>query len=591
MVYENYISVLYIDMETQNIRVEKREDLKKYLGGVGVATVLLKENMHKELDPLDPKQPIIIAIGALNGIYPVITKAVAMFISPLTGEMGESYAGGRLGMSMFNAGIDAMVITGKAKKPNYLSIVDYDVVFRDARLLWNREHAGDITGAVIRENESKSGSGSGKRTIIHIGKAGEHEVSYACVTVDRYRHFGRLGLGALFGSKNLKAISIQGKRILEIQDHNEYFKVNKELINKCTKTDLMKKYHDQGTAVNVEVLNGLHSLPTLNLQQSEFEFAEDISGEAFGKNALLRKLACAGCPVGCIHIGQFKRSFGDNDSFDFEPVAVPYDYELIFSLGSFLGLKDPIEIMNLIETVEDMGLDAMSTGVCLGWATEALEKGIISEEQTEVKLKFGSFKEYVTAIRNIATCKNQFYLDLARGVKHASKVYGGRDFAMQVAGNEMPGYHTGYGSVVGYAVGTRHSHLCNGGYSFDQGVTKLSPDEIVENIFKEEIERCMLNSLTICLFARKVYDRETIIKAFKAVKVDITNEELDEIAKRTYVNKLLLKKELGFDLSDIKLPKRFFETQTLNGVLNETVAEDMIRKIKAKNEALIKEYS
>ncbi|MCL2285635.1 MAG: aldehyde:ferredoxin oxidoreductase [Firmicutes bacterium] len=575
MIYQRTIRVLYIDMSTKKIRIVEREDLNRYMGGVGIASKLLEENMHTDLSPLDPSQPIVLAIGPLSTIYPVITKTVAMFISPLTGELGESYAGGRLALSMFSAGFDAIVINNKAEKPCYISISNNDVILRDARPMWGTEK--DNIGRIIRFEEQHGG----KRSIIRIGPAGENQISYANVTVDRYRHFGRLGLGALFGAKKLKAINIAGDREMNIENFPQYFKMYRKIYEVCDKSDVMKKYHDIGTPVNVLPLNAAGGLPTRNMQQSTFEYADKISGEVFSEERQVRKLACAGCPVGCIHIGQFRREF-DVTGHEYETINVGYDYELIFALGSNLGLNNPEHILELIEEVEIAGLDAMSAGVALGWATEALEKGIISEKHTLLPLKFGSYKEYLTAVRFIANMKNEFYKNLGKGVKHAAEIYGGKDYAMQIAGNEMPGYHTGYGSLVGAAVGARQSHLDNGGYSIDQEMKPLDIDNMVDRLLKEEVERCMLNSLVICLFARKVYDRQTIIDAFEAIGVQMTNEELDAVAKRTYATKLRIKKALGIDLTKIKLPKRFFETPAMQNLLKEDVAMEIIEKYKEK---------
>ena len=579
MIYQRTIRVLYIDMGTKKIRIVEREDLNRYMGGVGIASKLLEENMHADLSPLDPSQPIVLAIGPLSTIYPVITKVVAMFISPLTGELGESYAGGRLALSMFSAGFDAIVLNNKADKPCYISISNNDVVLRDARPMWGTEK--DNIGRIIRFEEQHGG----KRSIIRIGPAGENQVSYANVTVDRYRHFGRLGLGALFGAKKLKAINIAGDREMNIQNFPQYFKMYRKIYEICDKSDVMKKYHDIGTPVNVLPLNAAGGLPTRNMQQSTFEDADKISGEIFSEERQVRKLACAGCPVGCIHIGQFRREF-DVTGHEYETINVGYDYELIFALGSNLGLNNPEHILELIEEVEIAGLDAMSAGVALGWATEALENGIISEEHTLLPLKFSSYKEYLTAVRFIASMKNEFYRNLGKGVKHAAEIYGGKDYAMQISGNEMPGYHTGYGSLVGAAVGARQSHLDNGGYSIDQEMKPLDIDSMVDKLLKEEIERCMLNSLIICLFARKVYDRQTIIDAFEAIGVQMTNEELDAVARRTYATKLRIKKALGIDLAKIKLPKRFFETPAMQKILDEDVAKEIIMKFREKIDGL-----
>lgn len=571
--YNNYIKVLNIDLSTQKIRIDKREDLKAYLGGVGVGIKLLEENVRPELDPLDPAQPIIFAIGAASTVYPVITKVVALFRSPLTGELGESYAGGRLAMAILMSGYDAIVITGKAKHPCYLAITKSNVEIKDARACWGMK--ADI-GRLIREREP----GGGKRSIIRIGAAGENQVSYASVCVDTYRHFGRLGLGAVFGSKYLKAISIIGDNTLPIDNFKQYFKVYQEIYKRVTSTEIMSKYHDVGTPINVEPLNAGGGLPTKNLRQNVFEHGSDISGEAFAQHNLVRKMACTGCPVGCIHIGQFRRSF--DKGHEYEAISVGYDFELIYSLGSFLGVKTPDEILELIEAVEEAGLDAMSTGVVLGWATEALMKNLVTLEDTIVPLAFGDSRSYIEAIGYIAHLKNDFYRNLAKGADHASSVYGGKEFAMTFAKNEMSGYHTGYGTVVGSVVGARHSHLCNGGYSFDQSMKTFDADKLVNGIFEEEKERCMLNSLIICLFARKVYDRATIISALNAIGHTITNEDLTEISERIYRTKLRVKEMLGYDQTKIQLPKRFFQTPSMTGQLDEAVAYDLIDRYNKK---------
>lgn len=579
MLYENYIRVLYIDLDKESVRIENREDLKQYLGGVGVASKLLEENLLPEASALDPRQPVIFAIGALSTIFPVVTKTVAMFKSPLTGELGESYAGGRMALAMQAAGFDAIIITGSHKRATYLSINTNDIAFKDARAFSGI--SGNEIGRLIRANET----GAGKRSILRIGPAGENLVSFASVCVDTYRHFGRLGLGAVLGSKNLKAIAISGDRSIPIENHKEYIKAFKAIYNKSADTELMTKYHDLGTPVNVEPLNAAGALPTLNLQQNRFEGAGAISGEAFAENYLVKKVACTGCPVGCIHVGQYRFEF--DKGYEYESVSVGYDYELIYSLGSFIGIDKPMDILRLIDKVEEAGLDAMSTGVCLGWATEAFQKGLVSEDETLVPLSFGDTEHYLEAISHLAEPENEFYIILGNGVQKAAEKYGGQDFAMSIAGNEMPGYHTGYGSLIGAAVGARHSHLCNGGYSVDQSNSEFSKEKWVDALYQEELERCMLNSLTICLFARKVYDRETILMALKSIGWNITDEELTEISKRIYKMKLRIKESMGFDVENVKLPNRYFETESMNGVLDKDVAYEMIRMYNKKSKELM----
>ena len=185
MIYQNYIRVLYVDMENETSRIEDRQDLKCYIGGVGTGAKLLEENMRPELHPLAPEQPIVLANGALSTIFPVMTKTVAMFISPLTGELGESHAGARWAMGMTQAGYDAIVITGKAKRPTYLTINDKGVIFHDARALWG---TGVDTRLAIRKQWPEL---AGRSSILHIGEAGEN--AWGQGPSDGVRH----GIGSL----------------------------------------------------------------------------------------------------------------------------------------------------------------------------------------------------------------------------------------------------------------------------------------------------------------------------------------------------------------------------------------------------------
>ena len=574
MLYENVIKVLYIDLATGKSEIRRRTDLVKFLGGVGIASKLLEETMKPDLSPLAPEQPMVLAIGAISGIYPLITKTVAMFISPLTGELGESYAGGRLALALSMAGYDAVVIQGKASRPSYITVNGGTIEIKDARAIWGMD--SDTVGQFIRDHEK----GNGKRSIMRIGPAGEKMVKFASVCVDTYRHFGRLGLGAVMGSKKLKAIVVTGDKTTKIQNPKEYFRVYQSIFKSVTKTDLMSKYHDLGTSINVEAINDLGALPTKNLTENSFDGADQISGESFAKKNLVRKMACTGCPVGCIHIGQFRRAF--DEGYDYESVSVAYDYELIYALGTLLGICKTDDILHLIEAVEKTGLDAISTGVSLAWATESLIEGIVTEAETLLPLAFGDTNNYYQAIMYLANRENDFYRDLGEGTRSAAAKYGGKDFALQVAGNEIPGYHTGYGNLVGLTVGARHSHLCNAGYAVDQSIKTFDESKAVEALFHEELERCVLNSLVICLFSRKLYNRETVLNALKAAGYALNDDELTTIGKRIFATKLRIKEKLGFDPLQVKLPKRFFETRSMHGKLDSLIVERMIEQFVEK---------
>ena len=570
--------VLYIDLSRNESWVEEKQDLfQEWMGGTGAGIKLLREECPPGTDPLSPQAPIIFSIGPLNGIFPVATKAVATFKSPLNGELGESYAGGRLHLAMRFAGHEAIVIRGKAERPCYISINDAEVKIKDATSIWGID--AQTTGMILREREP----GVGRRSIIRIGPGGEKLIRYANVIVDTYRHFGRLGLGAVFGSKNLKAMAISGTEHAEIPDAKRYREVYNKLYQTAVQTDIMEKYHDLGTSVNINVLNWLKGLPTKNFQASSFSEAEKISGEIFAEQYLFRRLSCAGCPIGCVHIAALKTAFSPHHEFEIRKIS--YDYEPIYSLGSNLGVASAEGVLQLINAVEGLGLDAMSAGVVLGWATEAYERDLITPQETlGIPLQWNNVKSYLKALENIVKAPNEFYAALGNGVDFASRRYGGREFAMALGGNEVSGYHTGPASIVGQLVGVRHSHLDNAGYSIDQKAAKkqMSLEQMVDEIIKEDNSRGVFNSLVGCLFARGVYTEENIIEALGAVGIESSKDDLQILGKKIFEEKYRFKAGEGFDLSAARVPNRFYETiSTLGKVSPETVKE-MLSLYKSK---------
>jgi aldehyde:ferredoxin oxidoreductase len=565
--------VLYIDLGRGESAVEEREDLfEEWLGGTGVATQLLLEECPPGADPLSPEAPIVFSIGPLNALFPAITKTVAAFKSPLSGELGESYAGGRLGMALRFAGHEAVVVRGAAERPVYISIENDEVKIKDATSIWGVP--ATVVGYILRDVET----GVGRRSIIRIGPGGERLVRYAGVVVDTYRHFGRLGLGAVFGSKKLKAIVVSGTEDVMVPDPRRYRRIYNRLFKTVVQTDAMEKYHDIGTPININVLNQLKGLPTRNFQDSSFEGAEKISGEVLADNYLFRRVSCAHCPIGCIHIGMLKTSFSREHEFEIRKIS--YDFELLYALGSNLGVSSAEGVLELIEACERQGLDAISTGVVLAWATEALDQGLVTLQETlGVSLRWNDVPSYLKAIENIVRMENEFYAALAQGVVFASERYGGGEFAMALGKNEVPGYHTGPASVVGLTVGVRHSHLDNAGYSIDQRALKksLTPEEMVDAIIREDDSRGVYNSLVGCLFARGVYTPENILEALGSVGIEKTEGELEELGRRIFDEKYRFKRREGFDLAEARIPRRFYETVSAVGMIDPETIEEMMR--------------
>ena len=556
------INILHVNLTTKDFRVERREDLfEQYLGGAGVAATLLHEHCPEGCDPLSPDNPIVLAVGPLTGLFPLASKTVAMFKSPHTGNLGESHCGGRSAVAIRMAGYGAIVITGASDIPVYVAIHGDRVYFRNATTLWGMSSCF-TAGRIIREKEPSAGL----RTIMRIGKAGEKQVSYACVTTETYRHFGRLGLGAVFGSKKLKAVVVSGKRSLPVEDHRQYRKLYKQMFQEAVDSPVMQKYHDLGTAENVLPLNAMGGLPTRNLKQTHFEAASEISGEAFAQHYLGRRLACAHCPVACIHIAALREVYAD-EAYFYKTSMIGYDYEPIFALGSMLGISDPPSILKLMDRVEALGIDVMSCGVVLAWATEALQRGIINESETNgIALRWNDCSAYLKAANCVVEQSNEFYRALARGVDFASRRYGGQDYAMAFGGNEMPGYHTGPAAHAGFLVGARHSHLDNAGYSIDQKTLvdrSLAPDELAQALVSEEQRRQVLSSLVVCFFAQGLYRPETVARALSVVGLNVGKDSLERIGRDVLRQKYSFKCREGFSIDDLRIPRRVFEIRSL----------------------------
>jgi aldehyde:ferredoxin oxidoreductase len=561
--------VLYIDLTRRSFSVQARPDLFEVgLGGAGVGIRLLAEECPPGTDPYAPGNPIIFAVGPLTGLFPLASKTVAMFKSPHTGNLGESHAGGRSAVAIRMAGYGAIVIRGASSMPVYLAIDGSQVFFRDATALWGTRSAY-TAGSVLREREG----GAGVRSIMRIGRAGENRVSYASVITETYRHFGRLGLGAVFGSKNLKGIVISGQRSLPVVDRRAYRAIYDEIFKAATQSPVMQKYHELGTAMNVVPLNEIGALPTRNLQQGRFEGAQAICGETLAEQYLGRRVACAHCPVACVHLAAVRFPYPKEPYF-YKTSMIGYDHEPIFAIGSMLGGTDVKGMFQLIDEAEVQGLDVMSMGVCLAWATEALQQGVITTKETGgLELDWGNYPLYLEAAARIVDQPNDFYRALARGAEHAAALYGGSDYALTFGGNEMPGYHTGPGAHLGYLTGARHSHLDSAGYNLDQKAaakgTPLVAETVAAELVKEERWRQVLTSLTICLFARGVYTQDVTLKALASAGFPWSGSDLTCFGADVLNLKHAFKQREGFDLAALRIPRRILQTPTPLGNIDE----------------------
>jgi aldehyde:ferredoxin oxidoreductase len=572
-VIRDFFRVQIVDLSARRTRVENLPGRAQWLGGSGLAALLFERHGDPAAAWDAPGQPLIFAIGTLTGFFPLMSKTVCGFLSPYHGQYAESHAGGRSALALRFADLDALVIVGRAARPCVLSVGSRHMEIKDAPFLWGKDVF--TTGKMLRHMLP----GSGHRSILRIGPAGESGSAYACINVDTYRHFGRLGAGAVMGAKNLKAVAVLGDASFPLPAGKDYANAFKEIHGLVTETSMMSKYHDLGTAGNVAALNELKSLPWRNLQATTDAGIDGISGEKFADDMLLRNAACSGCPVGCIHIGYLREKFMADHRFLYRQVA--YDYEPIFSLGSMLGMTDGAKVLGLMDAVEREGLDCMSAGVALAWATEAMEKGLVTAEQTLADLRFGSAEGYAVAIRHLGSGANEFYRLLASGTLKAAGRYGGEDFAC-VLGQEMAGYATGETFFVSEALSFRHSHLDSGAYSADQKPQDKDAAKVVAAFVKDEASRCVLTSMVGCLFARGVYTPERLAQALNSLGYADVAGNLGQAGEGVQRLRWRLRLRSGYDPERARIPKRYREIVTWKGPIDAEYMEELRRAYAAR---------
>lgn len=571
--------ILLIDATVGKGKVVLVDGRNEVAGGSGLAALLYIKYGQPKLPWNDPAQPLIFAIGPLTGLFPLMSKMVCSFKSNYHGEYTESHAGGRAALSLRFSDYDALVVVGRAKKLSCLSIGANHLQLKDATFL--RGMDAESSGKLIRRMFK---GGSGHRSIMRIGPSGEIGSAMACINVDTYRHFGRMGGGAAMGAKNIKAIVIHGDSDFTLPGGKEYSSLYEEIYKKVTSTDMMRKYHNLGTAANLQGLNDIESLPWRNLQQTSDPGIATITGKSFADQTLLRNGACSGCPVGCIHIGFIREKMAADNRYHYHQVA--YDYEPIFAVGTMLGVTISFDVLRILEVMEKVGLDAMSGGVALGWATEATEQGLISEKETLVSLAFGDAAAYQQAARHLGRGSNDFYRLLGQGTLKAAAVYGGGDFGC-VLGQEMAGYATGELFFAAQTLGFRHSHLDTGAYSYDQKNNDQDVMRAVDFLIADEPGRAFLTSMVGCLFARSVYSEDQLAECLRTVGFDTLSGSIGKAAEHIRTLRWQVRAQTGFDPDNFSIPKRFYQVKTWKGQVDKTYLDDLKKEYGKRIQAII----
>ena len=421
----------------------KYEWARKFIGGRGLATKYLAEEIDPKIDPLSPGNKLIFVTGPLtgtvgvaNGRYMVVTKA------PLTGTIGSSNSGGHFGTELKCAGYDMVIIEGRAEKPVYLAIYDGTVQIRGASHLW-----GKLT---FKTEELIQSEFHGDAKIACIGPAGENLVNFACVMNDKGRAAGRSGVGAVMGSKNLKAVAVRGTGGVKVNNREEYRKVALDAYHQIKANPVTGKGLPAfGTAVLVNVINASGLLPTKNFMLDTFDGAEDISGETLAKTFLKRNKGCMCCTIGCGRVSRVPDP-------RYATISEGPEYESIWALGADCGVNDLGAVVTANHICNEFGFDPISAGGTLACAMEMYEKGLIPEKDVDMPLEFGDAKALVAMMEKIGK-REGFGDKLALGSQRLAQAYEHPEFSMTVKRQEFPAYdgRVAQGMALEYATSNR----------------------------------------------------------------------------------------------------------------------------------------
>ena len=556
---------LLIDLTTREARWEMLDEsvLRWFIGGIGLGTYLLYSHCPPGVEPLDPENPLIFVGSPLVGSRLTTSSKFAVLAkSPLTGFIGDSLSSSFLATELKKTGCDALVITGKSSSPTLLSIDNGDVQFLDAR---------GLLGLSTSETESAVKERLGKRTrVACIGPAGEKLVRFASVSNDGGRQAGRTGLGAVMGSKNLKAIGIRGETAVPVAEPEVLHTIGNDLSRRSL-GPATEKYRTLGTVANVAVFNRLGTLPTRNFQQSTFAEAEGVSGEEFYTSHLVKSAHCANCTIGCEKI--VVTTDGGPES------KGRMEYESAFALGPLVGVSDSNAVIRASHFCDEAGIDTISAGATIAWAMECFEKGILTREDVgEIDLRFGNEEALMACLEAIAE-RRGFGDLLAEGSRRASETVaqGSEDWAMHVKGLEMPGYEPRSlkTMALGLAVSTRGAcHNRSSAYEadFSSRVDRLKADEKRGRITMDgEDFSSVLDSLIWCKFLRKAFDDfygESAAIYEHVTGWPMTPDELKRAGERINNLKKMFNIREGWSREDDNLPPRALQEKLPTGVVS-----------------------
>lgn len=569
--------ILHVDLTKKTHWVEQPDEnfYRRYMGGGCLGAYYLLKEMPSGVDPLSEENIIVFAPSVITGAsLPGLSRFSVVAKSPLTGAIGESEAGGYWGPELKFAGFDAVVIRGKAKSPVYLMIADGNVEIRDAAHLWGK--SSGVAQSIIRSDNNDE-----KIRVAIIGQAGENLVRYSCIVNDLHHVNGRSGMGAVMGSKNLKAVAVRGTKKPEIVDPGVLAEIREYFVANFKESPDSSGLHHIGTSQYLAMCQDGGVLPTLNWTTGVFENAETITGEHIHKTIFHQRKTCYACPVSCKHTVKAE------SPIEIDPAYGGPEYESLASLGSYCGVGDTHIVCKANELCNKYTMDTISTGGTIAFAMECFENGIIGLKDTDgIALRFGNGEALLQIIEMIAKRQGIGNL-LAEGSKRAAQRLGNgaEKYAMHVKGQEMPAHDPRFKGMMalGYAVSTigadhqRTEHDdCYGPGSpewlteqakvlslLDQLPVESVAPEKVRMFYYFKLNYGMTASLDICHFTlaplrvTKLSNVPRIVTAITGWESSLW--ELLKLGERKVTMFKAFNVREGFGVKDDWLPERMFE--------------------------------
>ena len=560
--------------EAEPLNMEWAHD---YLGERGLATKYLSEMMDPAADAMGPENVLIFATGPLTGTmaatsgrYAVVTKG------PLTNAIACSNSGGKFGAELKFAGYDLMIVEGRSPAPVYLHIVDDEVEILPADEIWGRSvwHTEDHLKAKHQNPLLKVAS---------IGEAGEKGVRYACIVNDLHRAAGRSGVGAVMGSKNLKAVAVHGTRGVTVNDHKAFMKVVRETHAMLADNSGRKELTELGTNSMIDAMQEFGSLPTKNYHEVKFDGVDKINPAAMtaagpdGHTNLLTNKACFGCTIACGRIAHIDEThFTIVNKPEYRHASGGLEYETAYAFGPLLCIDDIDALTYAAFLTNEHGYDPISFGGTLAAAMELYEMGAITKDDTDgIELKFGN-AEALTVMAEKTGKSEGFGEILGLGSKLLCEKYGHPEIAMHVKGQEFAGYDSRalQGMGLGFATSNRGAcHLKHDVFAEDMddqtGKGKAKPCKDSQDMI------AMLDSTGLCLFTTCAWGLPEFQKQIAAACEgdDWTEERLLEIGERVWNLERLYNLKAGITAADDTLPKRLLEVPSPAGTAKGKVCE------------------